>query len=169
MKNRLIVRYKVIRLIEVDRQSVLEAQQPGLLPFCPLMKPPEGIDALTWLNQCVETTKSLSFDAPIRNNLLLEMWVMGGLIHESDAIAHLFPEDIMQESSVYQDIIAKGIKLGRKEFAIESILERLETRFQAIPAAVKSALEAIDDTQRLKELYHEASETETLAAFIDKL
>ena len=165
----IIVGYKVIRLIEVNGGSVLETQQPGLLPFCPLMKPPEGIDALTWLSQCVETTKSLSLDAPIRNNLLLEMWVMGGLIHESDAIAHLFPEDIMQESSVYQDIIAKGIKLGRKEFAIESILERLETRFQAIPAAVKSALEAIDDTQRLKELYHEASETETLAAFIEKL
>ena len=75
----------------------------------------------------------------------------------------------MQESSVYQDIIAKGIELGRKEFAIESILERLEARFQATPAAVKSALEAIDDTQRLKELYHEASETETLEAFIEKL
>ena len=171
--HRLIVEYKVIRLIEVDGRSVLETQQPGLMPFCPLMKPPEGIDALTWLNECVETTKSLSLDAPTRNNLLLEMWVMGGLVHDSDAIAHLFPEDIMQESSVYQDIIAKGIEqgieLGRKAFAIESILERLETRFQAIPTAVKSALEAIDDTQRLKELYHEASETETLAAFIEKL
>ena len=119
----LIVRYKVIRLIEVDGQSVLETQQPGLMPFCPLMKPPEGIDALTWLNQCVETTKSLSLDAPIRNNLLLEMWVMGGLIHDSDAIAHLFPEDIMQESSVYQDITqrarAEGVELGAKANAIE--------------------------------------------------
>ena len=72
--HRLIVEYKVIRLIEVDGQSVLEAQQPGLLPFCPLMKPPEGIDALTWLNQCVETTKSLTLDAPIRNNLLFRVW-----------------------------------------------------------------------------------------------
>ena len=72
--HRLIVEYKVIRLIEVEGQSVLEAQQPGLLPFCPLMKPPEGIDALTWLNQCVETTKSLTLDAPIRNNLLFRVW-----------------------------------------------------------------------------------------------
>ena len=169
----IIVGYKVIRLIEVEGQSVLEAQQPGLLPFCPLMKPPEGIDALTWLNQCVETTKSLSLDAPIRNNLLLDMWVMGGLVHDSDAIAHLFPEDIMQESSVYQDITqrarAEGIELGAKANAIENILQILEIRFQASATSVKPGLEAIDDTQRLKALHREAVETPTLAAFIEKL
>ena len=167
--HRLIVEYKVIRLIEVDGQSVLEAQQPGLLPFCPLMKPPAGINALTWLNQCVETTKSLSLDAPIRNNLLLDLWVMGGLVHDSDAIAHLFPEDIMQESSVYQDIIAKGVQLGTKATVIEDILQILEIRFQATESSIQSALEAIDDTQRLKALLREAVETETLATFIDKL
>ena len=75
----------------------------------------------------------------------------------------------MQESSVYQDITQRARAEGRKEFAIESILELLEVRFQATPTAVKSALEAIDDTQRLKELYREAAEAETLAAFIDKL
>ena len=169
----LIVRYKVIRLIEIDGQAVLETQQPGLMPFCPLMKPPEGIDALAWLNQCVETTKSLSLDVPIRNNLLLEMWVMGGLIHDSDAIAHLFPEDIMQESSVYQDITqrarAEGVELGAKANAIESILQILEIRFQATQGSIKPALEAIDDLQRLKALLSEAVETETLEAFIDKL
>ena len=169
----LIVRYKVIRLIEVEGQSVLEAQQPGLLPFCPLMKPPEDIDALTWLNQCVETTKSLSLDAPTRNNLLLDLWVMGGLIHDSDAIAHLFPEDIMQESSVYQDITqrarAEGIELGTKATVIDDVLQILEIRFQATERSIRSALEAIDDLQRLKALLREAVETETLAAFIDKL
>ena len=169
----LIVRYKVIRLIEVDGRSVLETQQPGLLPFCPLMKPPEGIDALTWLQECVETTKSLSLDAPTRNNLLLEMWVMGGLIHDSDAIAHLFPEDIMQESSVYQDITqrarAEGIELATKATVIENILQILGIRFQATATSVKPTLEAIDDTQRLKALLGEAVETETLEAFIEKL
>ena len=175
--HRLIVEYKVIRLIEVDGRSVLETQQPGLLPFCPLMKPPEGIDALTWLNECVETTRSLAIDAPTRNNLLLEMWVMGGLIHDSDAIAHLFPEDIMQESSVYQDItqraraegIEQGIELATKANTIEGILELLEVRFQASATSIQPALEAIDDLQHLKALRREAVETPTLEAFIEKL
>ena len=66
---------------------------------------------------------------------------MGGLVHDSDAIAHLFPEDIMQESSVYQDIIAKGVQLGTKTTVIEEILE---IRFQATESSIQSALEAIE-------------------------
>lgn len=40
------LRYKVIRLIEIEGQSILEMQAPGLLPFTPLMKPPEGTESL---------------------------------------------------------------------------------------------------------------------------
>ena len=58
----------------------------------------------------------------------------------------------MQESSVYQDIIAKGIELGRKAAAIEGILELLEVRFQKTLIVIKSELESIDDTQCLKTL-----------------
>ena len=54
---RFIVEYKVIRLIEVDGATVLKAQQPGLIPFCPLMKPPVGIDALRWIHQCGQLPK----------------------------------------------------------------------------------------------------------------
>ena len=52
-----IVEYKVIRLIEVDGQSILELRQPGLMPFLPLRQPPTEIDPLQWLHQCVETTR----------------------------------------------------------------------------------------------------------------
>ena len=38
------VEYKVIRLSEMDGQSILEGGQAGLLPFAPLMKPPLGIE-----------------------------------------------------------------------------------------------------------------------------
>lgn len=170
----IIVGYKVIRLIEVDGVAVLAAQPPGLMPFCPLMKPPKGMDALAWLNQCVETTKSLALEASTRTNLLLEMWVMAGLVHDADAIAHLFPEDLMQESSVYQDITqrarAEGIQQATKANTIENILLVLDTRFAADTAVtLQTALEAIDDPQRLKALLREAAEIETLAAFIEKL
>lgn len=180
--HRFIVEYKVIRLIEVDGQAILEAQQPGLMPFCPLMRPPVDMDRLQWIHQCVETTKLLSVDAPTRNNLLLDLWVMGGLIHEPQAIANLFPEDIMQESSVYQYIIEKGraegieqgieqgIKQGAKESTIDSILLVLDTRFQvSTTQTLKPALEAIDDLQRLKQLLQEAAEVQSLEAFISNL
>jgi hypothetical protein len=179
---RFIVEYKVIRLIEVEGASVLASRQPGLMPFCPLMQPPVGMDALQWIHQCVETTKSLSVDTPIRNNLLLDLWVMGGLVHEPQAIATLFPEDIMQESSVYQYIIEKGRaegieqgieqgkQLGARESTIEDILLLLDTRFKTNTTQVlKPALEAIDDLQRLKNLLREAAETQSLESFISNL
>ena len=80
------------------------------------MQPPGGMDGLQWIHECVEATRSLSLAAPARNNLLTDMWVMSGLVHEPEAIANLFPEDIMQESSVYQYITekarAEGIEQG---------------------------------------------------------
>ena len=175
---RFIVEYKVIRLIEVEGASVLASRQPGLMPFCPLMQPPVGMDALQWIHACVETTKSLSVDTPIRNNLLLDLWVMGGLVHEPQAIATLFPEDIMQESSVYQYITEKaraegveqGIEQGRREASVDSILQLLDVRFDANAGPIlKPALEAIEDLQRLKGLLREAAETPSLEAFISDL
>ena len=50
-------RYKVIRLIEIEGQAVLEQQAPGLLPFTPLMKPPAGMDTERWVQECVDVTQ----------------------------------------------------------------------------------------------------------------
>lgn len=161
-----IVEYKVIRLIEADGQSILEAQRPGLMPFSPLMKPPTGMDALQWVYQCVETTKSLSLDSQTRANLLVDLWVMSGLVHEQESITHLFPEDIMQESSVYQYIIEKG----ERRSTIEGILELLDIRFHIdMEGTLKSAIESVEDLQRLRQLRREAAQAQSLESFIHTL
>ena len=49
-----VLRYKVIRLIEIDGQSILEKQVPALLPFTPLMKPSAGTDETRWLEKCID-------------------------------------------------------------------------------------------------------------------
>ncbi len=173
-----IVEYKVIRLIEVDGQSILEARQPGLMPFSPLMKPPIGMNALQWVHQCIETTKSLSLNSPTLANLLVDLWVMSGLAHEREPITRLFPEDIMQESSVYQYIIEKGraqgieqgIELGERRNAVESILELLRIRFSVgTIETLKPTLDGINDLQQLKQLLREAAQAENLEAFIHTL
>ena len=172
---RVIVEYKVIRLIEEDGASFLGAQHPGLIPFCGLMKPPVGSDSLQWLHQCVEATKALSLDVSVRNNLLVDLWVMGGLVHPAEAIADLLAEEIMQDSSVYQHITEKaraeglvqGLERGAKESTIENILMFLDDRLENVNTEVlKAALEAIDDLQRLRFLLREAAKTESLEAFI---
>ena len=161
-----IVEYKVIRLIEVDGQSILELRQPGLMPFLPLMQPPVDVDDLQWLHQCVETTKSLSLDTTTQANLLTDMWIMSGLTHDQLPLSDIFREDIMQESPVYQSILEKGIAQGARKMLIETILELIDVRFQVKPpGTLNSAIESIGDLSRLKELRRAAAQVESLAAF----
>jgi hypothetical protein len=55
-------RYKVIRLIEIEGQSVLKRQAPGLLPFTPLMQPPAGMGLKRWVQECVDITMAVPVD-----------------------------------------------------------------------------------------------------------
>ena len=192
--HRFIVEYQVIRLSEVDGASIVASQQPGLMPFTPLMRPPVDMSAIDWTARCAEVTQSLSVDSAVRNNLLIELWVMSGLAHERQDLLTLIPEDIVKESSVYQMIIERGVtegiekgmeqgiekgmeqgiekgkQLGAKEFAIEHILNLLNRRFNISTApALAPSLEAIDDLQRLSQLMDTAAEAEHLENFIHAL
>ena len=50
-------KYRVVRLIEIEGQSILELQEPGLLPLTPLMKPPSEMSAVRWLEKCSQLPK----------------------------------------------------------------------------------------------------------------
>ena len=80
----------------------------------------------------------------------------------------------MQESSVIQHFLQKGIEQGieqgiergTRKSLIEGILENLEVRFNARNLqAVASTLEYVDDLQRLRQLRREALQTPGLEAF----
>ena len=64
------MRYKVIRLIEIDGQAILRTQEPGLLTFTPLMQRPSGLDADQWLGECAEATKSANVSPEDLPNLV---------------------------------------------------------------------------------------------------
>ncbi len=76
----------------------------------------------------------------------------------------------MQESSVIQHFLQKGIEQGiergTRESIVEGIIENLEVRFNASNLqAVASTLEHVDDVQRLRQLRREALQTASLEAF----
>lgn len=81
----------------------------------------------------------------------------------------------MNESSVYQMIIERGIergkKLGMRELAIERILHSLNRRFNTPIAAdiLTPSLEKIDDIQHLNQLMDAAAEVEHLEDFMHTL
>lgn len=183
---RFIVEYKVIRLIELDGQSVLESNNIGLTPFAPLMQPPPGMENLQWAIQCNEKIKALSLPTDIRNNLLVSQWVLSGLNHTHQEIGGFLSEEVMQESSVYQHLLQttgeeryqqglqqglqQGTELGARQIALETLLEVLEYRFDSNTVRIlRPTLETVNDAKRLKQLLNVALRAQNLEMFVQNL
>ena len=180
------IRYRVIRLIEIEGERVLNAGQSGLIPFTPLMKPPEGMASDAWLHQCIHTARTRPIARSYRADYLAGMVALSELVYESEVISGIiFKEgimDLIRESSLFQSLtqqsreegfeqgreegIEQGIEQGGRQHTIEAILEVLEIRFdlnEAHPLSTRIA--AIDDLQRLKQLHRAAIQVPNLEAF----
>lgn len=167
------IEYQVIRLSELDGQSIFDTKQTSLVAFTPLMKPPEGISEVQWIEQCREMTLTLPLEQEMQNNLLLWQWILSGLIVDPAEIQHLM-EGPMLESSTYRYIlqqgIEQGIEQGARENAVKSILNVLDVRFHVgAEQTLKLSLERIEDLHRLEELLRAAAQTESFAAFMRTL
>ncbi len=176
------IHYRVIRLIEIEGERVLESGQSGLIPFTPLMKPPEGMALDAWLHQCIHTARTRPIDRSYRADSLAGMVALSELVYDSETIsAIIFKEgimDILRESSLFQSLtqqsraeareegFEQGIEQGGRQRTIEAILEVLEIRFDLNEAhPLSTRISAIDDLQRLKQLLREAIQLPNLEAF----
>ena len=163
---RILIQYKVIRLIELDGQRMLDGGPSGLLPFAPLMQRPAGVDAEAWLRQCVNRAQAVPMDETRKENYLADLAVLSGLVYNLETVMTIIAEETMYESSVVQYFTEKALKQGIEQGLQESILDVLELRFQ--PENVRrltAHIEAIDDVQRLKQLHRAAIQVPSLEAF----
>ena len=156
------IQYKVIRLCEIEGQVVLNTKLKGLIPFAPLMKPPEGIEAKQWLRQCVQVADAVPMDEADKADYLAGLGILGGLIFDYQTIVDIISEETMHESSVIQHFTQQGAR----ESTIEGILEALEIRFHASGVqTLKPTLEGIEELQRLKALRRKAMQVPSLDEF----
>ncbi len=159
---RIVIQYKVIRLIEIEGQAVIDQELWGLLPFAPLMKPPQGMVAAQWLRRCVQTAEALPFDPPNKSNFFTDIAILSGLIHDSQTIINIISEETMYESSIVQHFTERG----QRQQGIESILDILGMRFDSSEAeTLKPAIETIEDLQHLKQLLRSAVQAPNLDEF----
>ena len=180
------IQYRVIRLIEIEGERVLDAGRSGLIPFTPLMKPPEGMASDVWLQQCIYTARTHPIARSYRADYLAGMVALSELVYETETIsAIIFKEgimDILRESSLFQSLtqqsreeareegLEEGIEQGERKSTLEDILEVLEIRFdmpESHPLSVRIA--AIDDLQRLKQLHRAAIQVSDLDEFRRRL
>ncbi len=155
-------RYKVIRLIEIDGQAILETQAPGILPFTPLMKPPTGMAPERWLQECIDATHAVPVDQRTQADLLYGIYLFGGIVYASALLDQLIQERLMQESKTYQYLREKFIR----EATIENTLALLKRRFHTEEvSALTPALQNINDLERLQQLLVAVPEMQSLEAF----
>ena len=163
---RVLVQYQVIRLTELDGQRILDAGHSGLIPFAPLMQRPVGVNVEAWLRQCVNRAQEVPMDETLKANYLTDLAILSGLVYTLETIMTVIAEVTMYESSVVQYFTEKGIEQGSRARAIEYLLDVLEIRFglaASDPLAIR--LGAIDDVQRLKQLFRAAIQVPSLEAF----
>ena len=156
------LRYKVIRLIEIEGQAVLERQAPGLLPLAPLMKPPAGMDLERWVQTCINATRVTSVNQETQANLLFALYLFGSIVYDPQVFKRRIPEELMRES--------KGYQLMLRENTIEHIIALLEQQFHTEAVrALTPMLQNINDLERLKELHLAAARVSNIEAFAQKL
>ena len=159
-------RYKVIRLIEIEGQAILERQAPGLLPLTPLMKPPAGMDLEQWMQECVDTTHAVPVDQQTQADLLYGIYLFGGVVYDSELLDRLIPEELMRESKTYQRQRERILR----EATIENTLALLKRRFHTEEvSALTPALQNINDLERLQQLLVSVPEMQSLEAFAQML
>ncbi len=156
----------------MDGQAILDSKSVGLIPFAPLMKPPEDADAEQWLRRCVQTADSI--DVPNKPEYLGSLVVLGNLVYDAQTILEIISEETMQQSSIAEYLAPEaheqGIQQGAQETTRKHILEALTLRLQPETAQTfKPTLEAIDDLQRLEQLFRAAMRAETPEDFKEAL
>ena len=171
---RVLVQYKVIRLSELAGQLILDRGLMGLLPFAPLMQRPVGMAAEAWLRQCVHRAQEVPMEETVKANYMADLAILSGLVYTSETITTIIAEETMYESSIVQYFtekaleqgIEQGIERGSRERAVEDLLDVLEIRFElASSDPLAARIGAIDDVQRLKQLFRAAIQVPSLEAF----
>ena len=159
-------RYKVIRLIEIEGQAILERQAPGLLPFTPLMQPPAEMDLERWVQECVNTTMATSVNQKTQADLLYGIYLFGSVVIDATLFEQFIPEELMRESEGYQRQRERILR----ENTIENTLALLKKRFHTEQvSALTPALQNINDLERLQQLLVAVPEMQNLEDFAQML
>ena len=170
--HRVFIEYNVVRLIEMNGQKILDAKPAGLLPFTPLMKRPDNMDADDWLRRCVQTADNVN--VPNKPEYLGILAVLGNLVYEAETISNIILEETMHQPSIIKywtekaaaEAREQGLQQGVRENTREKILETLELRLQPDAARLfKPILDQIDDLSRLNELFRAAIQADSPEAF----
>ena len=115
-------RFRSLRIWEQDPAPLLASV--GLLPLAVLARTDSPESLLSQVAAQVDMIEEPSQ----QRNISACTQLLAGLKYDNNLISSLLPEELMQESVVYQRIIRQGIEQGRREEALSVIMRQLPRR-----------------------------------------
>ncbi|MGL6138874.1 MAG: Rpn family recombination-promoting nuclease/putative transposase [Planktothrix sp.] len=134
--------FEVIRLWEQPTEEFLRI--PGLLPFAVLSQTNDPALVLTQISQITQQIA----DQRVQSNLMAASAILAGLVLEPQVIQRIIRSDIMQESTMYQEILRQGKEQGRAEGLSEGRAQALK-QVAILLLKMGMSLEQIAETTQL--------------------
>ena len=146
------IQYRVLRLCEMDGQTLLDTNRIGLIPFAGLMKPPAQVDPLQWMRHCVQAVEAESHDEIQKVETLTDLAILSGLTYNFQTIHDIISEETVLESSVVQHFIEKGIEQGVAQGKREALLQHVssDSRRSFDPPSCFSSVKRIESTSTFR-------------------
>ena len=159
--------FEVIRLWEQPMEEFLEF--PGLLPLVVLSRTEDKSQTLRLVAQRIENLRNKTE----QNNLAAVTSILAGLVLEKEVIRQVLREEIMRESVIYQDIVAKATAEGKAEGIQEGeaslVLRQLKRRIEEVNLELEVRIRSLSVPQleELGEALLDFSRTSDLVAWLD--
>ncbi|MCI0699517.1 MAG: hypothetical protein L0241_00330 [Planctomycetia bacterium] len=155
--------WPVVRLWELEAETLFNAGDPGLIPWVPLTKTALTPDQL--MTQCRDRLVQVP-DLNDRAGLMAVTQILAGLAFPDKRFLDLFGgAEAMIESPVLDEVKA----LIRVRAIRENILAVLETRLGSVPVERVAPLQTITNEARLKDLLRLATTCADLDPFVTAL
>ena len=149
--------YRVLRLWEEDPAPLLADE--ALLPLAVLARTDNRKALVSTVAQRVRRIEPTNRQREVAS--IVEL--LAGLVIDWEVLRNMFENTILEESSVYQAIIRKGLAEGRAE-ARQLVLRVLESRFGPVSADVAVVVERCP-LEALGDLIEVAATCPSVAAF----
>ena len=157
---KMTLNYRVVRLWEIDGAEALALNRPHLLALMPLLRASEE-----QLTQAVERIAR----EPDKEERAAELIMVAGLRYDvkervrllEASMRGIFNEEILKDSSYYQELVEIGREEGRQQGVRRSIRQIVASRFPNVDAMPD--LDHIHDIERLDEILQIAVKAESAA------
>ncbi len=159
--------WRAVKLWEVPGEQLLAAGDVGLIPWVPLAQFDRSPEAI--VREC---RTRIDRDAPPGEleNMLAVTQVLAGLRYNDPKLLQIpGGRKAMIESPVLQELKEEWTREATREAVIEDLMTFLVGRFGVKAAVLETALKAIDDASRLKELIKHAATARSLNSFRKQL